>query len=203
MNKTILWRSNALCLKKNKVCFLLITLCLKSGIFEARKWPLTHIPGYKQMNFRVMILYVPLISVSWLQNNLFEPWSPKGGGGGLLWYEITFLSKRNNWPWFGWIQLSERPSHKTSPLFVWLRKSRYMLHHTDVTWIESFFIRMKRKVFQVSYFISLFFSSCLYQCYIYESFRFFHFQNCKRTINFLQFFRNRYSRLVFSNRLVW
>lgn len=78
MNKTILWRSNALCLKKNKVCFLLITLCLKSGIFEARKWPLTHIPGYKQMNFRVMILYVPLISVSWLQNNLFEPWSPKG-----------------------------------------------------------------------------------------------------------------------------
>ena len=78
MNKTILWRSNALCLKKNKVCFLLITLYLKSGIFEARKWPLTHIPGYKQMNFRVMILYVPLISVSWLQNNLFEPWSPKG-----------------------------------------------------------------------------------------------------------------------------
>lgn len=66
-----------------------------------------------------------------------------------------------------------------------------------------FFIRMKRKVFRVSYFISLFFSSCLYQCYIYESFRFFHFQNCKRTINFLQFFRNRYSRLVFSNRLAW
>ena len=66
-----------------------------------------------------------------------------------------------------------------------------------------FFYKNEKESFPSVLFYFFVFSSCLYQCYIYESFRFFHFQNCKRTINFLQFFRNRYIRLVFSNRLAW